>query len=415
MMPELLAPAGNFEKMRAAIRYGADAVYLSGKMFGMRATADNFSAEELMEAVSYAHARGVRVYLAVNVMPHENEYPSLLRFLSEIKGVPLDAVILADMGVLALVRENLPDMTIHISTQANVLSAAACRTYYALGAKRVILGREASLEEIRQIRQSIPADLELEAFIHGSMCISHSGRCLLSSHFTRRDANRGMCTQPCRWHYKIRETSYEIVEEKRPDEPIPVCEVDGETFFMSSRDTCMIEHIPALMEAGIDSFKIEGRMRSAYYAAVVTNTYRMAMDAYAKGGYRYDPGWLRELESVSHRPYHTGYFFDDPRENANVTEFPGYLHEKAYLARVVSYDPKTQQALLCQQNKFCLHDTVELLCPGQVGLAFKAEELYDAEHAPITAVPHPQMYFYMKMPFAAEEGDILRAAGRRDL
>ena len=413
-MPELLAPAGNPEKLRAAVRFGADAVYLSGKTFGMRAAADNFSTEELRDSVAYAHAHGVRVYLAVNVMPHEKEYPLLLRFFSEISDIPLDALIIADLGVLSLARRAMPHIDIHISTQANVLSAETCKAYYALGAKRIVLGRELSLDEIREIRSNIPKDLELEAFIHGSMCISHSGRCLLSTFFTGRDANRGACTQPCRWQYRIRESRYELVEEKRPDEPIPVMEVDGETFFMSSRDTSMIDHIPELIDAGIDSFKIEGRMRSSYYVAVVTNTYRMAIDAAMRGEKAQSSDWRHELDSVSHRPYHTGYYYDDPREEANITEKTGQLGERSYLARVVSYDKESGMARLRQQNKFSVGETVDLLTPGRVGRPLAVEGLFDGVGNPIESVPHPQMEFLMKLPYEASEGDIIRASGKKE-
>ncbi len=408
-MPELLAPAGNFEKMKAAILYGADAVYLAGAAFGMRAAADNFTLEELRETVSYAHERGKRVYLTVNVMPHEREYTALRQYFSDLQSIPVDALIVADLGVVALAKELLPQVAIHVSTQANVVSAAACRAYYELGASRVVLARELTFAEILAIRKEAPKDLELEAFIHGSMCISYSGRCLLSNFFTGRDANRGMCTQPCRWQYKIKERQFELVEEKRPDVPIPLVEENGETFFLSSRDTCMIEHIPALMEAGIDSFKIEGRMKSAYYAAVVTNTYRMAMDSYSAGNYVYDPRWLRELESVSHRPYHTGFYFDQPTENANTTDNPGYLRENAYLATVEEYDEQSGLARLRQKNKFAVGASIELLTPGKTGAPLVAGAMFDEAMQPIDAVPHPQMSFYMQMPFAVKPGDIIRA------
>ena len=238
--PEILSPAGNFEKMRAAIRYGADAVYLAGQIFGMRAAADNFSIDEMTEAVKYAHERGVKVYLTLNTMPREYEYPLLKKYLSDLASVGLDAMIIADVGVLMLVKEMLPEMEIHISTQANATSAAACLAWYSLGAKRVVLARELTLDEIKAIRANIPDDLELECFVHGSMCISYSGRCLLSGHIVGRDANRGMCAQPCRWNYTIR--GYEIEEEKRPDCKMPVEEVNGETFIMASRDTCTLLH-----------------------------------------------------------------------------------------------------------------------------------------------------------------------------
>jgi putative protease len=411
-MPELLAPAGNMEKLQAAVLYGADAVYLAGRMFGMRAAADNFSVDELREAVSYAHAHNVRVYLTVNVMPREHEYGLLRDYFAELKNIPIDALIIADVGVLALAKELLPDVAIHISTQANVVSAATCRAYQALGASRIVLARELTLEEIKRIRDAVP-DIELEAFIHGSMCVSYSGRCLLSNFLTGRDANRGMCTQPCRWNYQLR-GYYEITEEKRPDTPIQIEQINGETFFMSSQDTCMIEHVPALMESGIDSFKIEGRMKSAYYAAVVTNTYRMAMDAYAAGNYVFDFAWKKELESVSHRPYHTGYYFDKATENANTTSFGGYLRENAYLAIVRAYDEKTGVALLQQRNKYTKGDAVELLTPGKTGIPFIAGEMWNEANEPIEAVPHPQMKYYMKMPFAVKAGDILRAAPEKE-
>lgn len=408
-MPELLAPAGNMEKLRAAVLYGADAVYLSGKAFGMRAAADNFTVPELREAIAFAHAHNVRVYVTVNVMPRGDEYADLRAYFEELKDCPPDALIVADLGVLTLAKEVLPGVPLHISTQANAVSAATCRAYHALGASRMVLARELTLEEIKAIRRDTPDTLELEAFIHGSMCISYSGRCLLSNFFTGRDANRGMCTQPCRWQYTIREREYEIVEAKRPESPIPVREIDGETFLMSSRDTCMIEHIPELMESGIDSFKIEGRIKSAYYAAVVTNTYRMAIDAYEKGNYVYNPAWMQELESVSHRPYHTGYYFDHATENANTTDNTGYIKENAYLASVISYDAETGVATMRQKNKFSVGDRVALLSPGALGRPFTVTALENEAGERVEAVPHPQMLFKMSVPFPVKEGDILRA------
>lgn len=405
--PELLSPAGNFEKMRSAIRFGADAVYLAGHIFGMRAAADNFSVEELREACEYAHKRGVKVYLTLNTMPREYEYESLRKYLSELSDIPIDAMIIADVGVLMLVKQMRPDMEIHISTQANATSSAACLAWYKLGAKRVVLARELTLEEIKAIRAAIPDELELECFIHGSMCISYSGRCLLSGHMVARDGNRGMCAQPCRWNYTIK--GYEIEEEKRPDLRMPIEEVNGETFVMSSRDTCTIEHIPELIEAGINSFKIEGRMKSAYYTAVVTNTYKMAINSYFSGNYNYDPAWYTELESVSHREYNTGYYFTDSHVDPNLTTNNGYLKDKAFLAIVLSYDKEKGLAKLSQRNKMLLTDELEMLTPGKTGLSFKAEELYNEDMEPIESTPHPYMTFYMKVPFELREGDIIRA------
>lgn len=405
--PEILSPAGNFEKMRAAILYGADAVYLAGHIFGMRAAADNFSIEELDEAVKYAHERGVKVYLTLNTMPREYEYDALRKYLTDLSHINIDAMIIADVGVLMLVKELLPNMEIHISTQANATSAAACLAWYSLGAKRVVLARELTLDEIKAIRMAIPDDLEIECFVHGSMCVSYSGRCLLSNHMVGRDANRGMCAQPCRWNYTIQ--NYEIVEEKRPDLRMPVEEINGETFIMASRDTCTIEHIPELVEAGINSFKIEGRMKSAYYTAVVTNAYKMALDSYFSGEYKYDPDWYRELESVSHRDYHTGYYFTDSHLDANLAPNNGYIKDKAYLAVAVSYDAEKGIAGFTQRNKMCFGDAAELLSPGMIGRELTIGELFDENMDPIESTPHPYMKFYMKVPFEIREGDILRA------
>lgn len=405
--PEILSPAGNFEKMRAAILYGADAVYLAGHIFGMRAAADNFSIEELGEAVKYAHERGVKVYLTLNTMPREYEYDALRKYLTDLSHINIDAMIIADVGVLMLVKELLPNMEIHISTQANATSSAACLAWYSLGAKRVVLARELTLDEIKAIRMAIPDDLEIECFVHGSMCVSYSGRCLLSNHMVGRDANRGMCAQPCRWNYTIQ--NYEIVEEKRPDLRMPVEEINGETFIMASRDTCTIEHIPELVEAGINSFKIEGRMKSAYYTAVVTNAYKMALDSYFSGEYKYDPDWYRELESVSHRDYHTGYYFTDSHLDANLAPNNGYIKDKAYLAVAVSYDAEKGIAGFTQRNKMCFGDAAELLSPGMIGRELTIGELFDENMNPIESTPHPYMKFYMKVPFEIREGDILRA------
>ena len=405
--PELLSPAGNMEKMKSAILYGADAVYLSGNVFGMRAAADNFTIEELHAACEYAHERGVKVYLTVNTMPRESEYESLRLYLSALSTVPVDALIIGDIGVLTLARELLPDVDIHISTQANTLSSAAARAWCALGAKRIVLARELSLDEIKEIRKNIPEEIELECFVHGSMCISYSGRCLLSGHIVGRDANMGMCAQPCRWNYTIR--GYEIAEEKRPDVRMPVEEMNGETFIMASRDTCTIEHIPELVEAGINSFKIEGRMKSAYYTAVVTNTYKMALDSYFSGEYRYNPLWYRELESVSHRDYATGYYFADAHTDANTAKTTGYIKDKAYLCVCVGYDTERGMPIMEQRNKMSVGDRVEFLTPGAVGAPLEFDGLFDECGEPIDSAKHPYMRFLIKTETPIKVGDIIRA------
>ena len=407
-MIELLSPAGNFEKMKTAFLYGADAVYLAGNRFGMRAAADNFTLEELNEAIGYAHALGKKIYITLNTMPREHEYPALREFLTALSklenGAP-DAAIVADIGVVMLVKELLPETQIHISTQSGVVSSENAKAWKALGATRVVLARELSFDEIHEIRKNIPEDLEIEAFIHGSMCVSFSGRCLLSNALVGRDANRGACAQPCRWNYTIR-------EEKRPDMPFPIEEHPDGTFIMSSKDMCMIEHIPELVESGVVSFKIEGRMKSAYYAAVTANAYRMALDAYQKDplGYRYDPKWMEELESVSHREYCTGYFFGSPHETAQLTANTGYIREKAYLAVAEGYDPETGRALFRQRNKVTVGDKTELITPGSVGKVYTISDMRDTEGNEIASAPHPNMLFTVKSDCPVQVGDILRGS-----
>ena len=420
-MPELLSPAGNFEKLKAAILYGADAVYCAGQMFGMRAAADNFTVEELYEAAAYVHARGKKLYLTVNTMPHVQEYPALRKFLGDIKDAGIDAMIVADLGVLTTVREILPDMEIHISTQTSIVSPASAKAYAAMGAKRLVLARELTLNEIRAIRAELPDEIELEAFIHGSMCVSYSGRCLLANAFNGRDGNRGTCSQPCRWNYAL-------VEEKRPDMPFPIEQQEGVgTFILSSKDMCMIEHIPELIECGIASFKIEGRMKSAYYTAVATNAYRMAIDAYAAdpAGYRFDPAWLEELESVSHREYGTGFYFDDPMENPQLMSACGYLREKAYFSTATEYVEEEAQALrdagvemeneagkvyrFIQRNKVSSGEGAEMISPGRVGRWFGVRELYAPDGSALESTPHPSMIYWCRVPFEVRVGDIMRA------
>ena len=419
--PELLSPAGNFEKLRAALLYGADAVYLAGQSFGMRSAADNFSVEELYEAVRYTHARGKKLYLTLNTMPHGDEYAALREFIGEIKDAGIDAFIVADLGVMSTLREIIPDCEIHISTQASIVSPSAALAYASLGAKRLVLARELTLREISEIRAALPHDVELEAFVHGSMCVSYSGRCMLSNMMTGRDANRGKCTQPCRWNYVI-------YEEKRPDLPIPIEQSELGTFIMSSKDMCTIEHIPSLIAAGINSFKIEGRMKSAYYTAVVTNAYRMAIDSYLSDpqGYEFDPALYRELESVSHREYCTGYYLDEPMENAQLSTMTGYIRDKAYFATALEYNESEARAIensgveleneggrlyrFIQRNKVSVGDRSEMISPSKIGRAFAVNEIYLPDGRAVESAPHPSMIFWCRVPFDVSEGDIMRGA-----
>ncbi|MBR7100787.1 MAG: U32 family peptidase [Clostridia bacterium] len=412
-MKELLCPAGNFEKMKSAILYGADAVYLASDMFGMRAAADNFTLDELSDAVKYAHERNVKIYVTVNTMPHTKEYEILGTYLKKFDQIGVDALIIADLGVFLLAKELIPNMEIHVSTQASIVSAAAATAWYNLGAKRVVLARELSLKEINEIRRNTPKELELECFIHGSMCISYSGRCLLSNYYTGRDANRGACAQPCRWNYN-NASPIVFAEEKRPEDALSLEEYKEGSYVMSSKDMCMIEHIPELMESGIDSFKIEGRMKSAYYTSICANTYRMAIDEYIKDpiSYKFNEAWLRELESVSHREYATGFYFDDPMKNPQTVTQNGYLREKAYLCVAKTEKDADGYATFMQKNKLIRGESVELITPGKCGRGFLADDMTDENGNPIESAPHPFMLFRLKVPFDVKPGDILRSAER---
>lgn len=412
---ELLSPAGNYEKLKAAVLYGADAVYLAGKNFGMRAASTNFDREELIAAVYFCHSHGVKLYVTVNVMPHTSEYDELKAYIKFLEAVRVDAVIVADIGVVMMIREIAPKLEIHISTQASAVSAQACIAWHKLGASRVVLARELSLNDIREIRANIPDSLELETFVHGAMCIAYSGRCLLSNYFTGRDANHGACAQSCRWKYSP--TAIDLGEANRPDIPSVVNaeEQNGETFFMSSKDMCMIEHIPELEEAGISSYKIEGRVKSAYYTAVVTNTYRLAIDEYRRdpAAYKFKQEWADELDGVSHREYGTGFFFTPPHEDANCVKELGYIREKAYIATAVT-DTLTPgldgmyDVLFIQRNKLVRGDAVEIISPGKIGQPFTADTLRSVTGEALESAPHPSMYFRLKVPFPVHAGDIMR-------
>ena len=397
--PEILSPAGNPEKFRFAIDYGADAVYCALERFGMRRAADNFTKETLAPAIDYAHARGRKVYLTVNVMPHEGEFDQLPRFIAEADELKPDAYIVSDPGVMDCIKANAKNPELHLSTQASTVNAAACRFWYRQGVKRIVLARELSLAEIKVIRGSIPEDLELEAFVHGAMCVSYSGRCLLSNYFAGRDANGGACAQPCRWKYYVH-------EEKRPEDVISAEQDEYGTYLFSSKDLCMVEHIGALAEAGLDSLKIEGRVKSAYYTAAVTNAYRMALDDYYAGK-PFNPAYRAEVESVSHREYATGYFYGNPHENANIVGNNIYLKDRAFLAVVKDYDEATGLALCEQFNKMQIGDKANLLSPGTTGRDITVEALFDKNGQPISDTKHPRMEFYLKIE-NAKAGDLIR-------
>lgn len=394
--PELLAPAGDMERLRMALAYGADAVYLAGDTFGMRAFAGNFGPEELKTAVDLCHAQGVRVHVTCNTMPRNEEVAKLPQWLEYLDETGVDAVILADVGVLSLAIRHAPHVQRHISTQASIVNYQSARAWHELGAHRVILARELSLEEIREIRQKAPKELEIEAFAHGAMCVSYSGRCLLSNYMTGRDSNRGECAQPCRYRYAL-------MEEKRPGEYFPIYEDNQGTYIMNSRDMCMIDHVPQLMEAGLDSLKLEGRAKSAYYAAIVTGAYRHAIDA-AAAGQPLDPVWRDEVEHISHRHYSTGFYFGQPGQ---FTQDSRYVRDWQIVAKVLSCDSEGN-ATLTLNNKFSVGDTLELVGPDVRPQSLTVDGLWDESGEALDQVRKPQMVFRMKLPQAVPPLSLLR-------
>ncbi len=397
--PELLAPAGDSERLEMALHYGADAVYLAGKRFGMRASAGNFSMEELAAACEKAHEKGAKVHLTCNTLPREDELKALPDFLREAKNAGVDAFIIADLGVMKAAERYAPDVQRHVSTQLGVINSAAANVLYDMGASRVVLARETPMRDIFEIRANTPKELEIEAFVHGAMCVSFSGRCLLSNYLTGRDANRGACAQPCRWRYRL-------VEEKRPGEYFEITEDNG-TYIMNSRDMCMIDHIPDLIAAGVTSFKIEGRMKSAYYAAAVTNAYRHAIDC----ALRNEPLaqiWRDEVDKLSHRPYCTGFYYGDPGQHYSETSY----YSDAEVCAVVEECDAEGNAVLTQRNRFCLGDTVELMTNDREPIAFSVEYMENADGESIDSTPHAMMTIRMKLPAVCSRLSVLRRIKR---
>ena len=393
---ELLAPAGDMERLEMAVAYGADAVYLAGTTFGMRSFAGNFTPEELKRAVALCHKKGVRVHVTCNTMPRNDEVARLPEWLTYLDQVGVDAVILADVGVMALAGKYAPHVQRHISTQASIVNYETARAWHDLGADRVILARELSLDEIREIRAKTPPELELEAFAHGAMCVSYSGRCLLSNYMTGRDSNRGACAQPCRYQYAL-------MEEKRPGEYFPVYEDEKGTYIMNSRDMCTIDHVAQLIDAGLDSLKLEGRAKSAYYAAIVTGAYRHAIDA-ALAGQPLDPVWRDEVEHISHRHYSTGFYFGQPGQ---FTEDSRYIRDWQIVAKVRSCTPDGR-AVLTLNNKFSVGDQLELVGPGLRPCPVTVKALWDEDGQSLDQVRKPQMVFQLNLPCQAPPLSLLR-------
>ena len=387
-MIELLAPGGNLEKLKMAILYGADAVYIGGEAFGLRAKADNFTMEEMKEGLAFAHARGKKVYVTMNIIAHNKDFTDMADYVRELDAMGVDAVLVADPGVFAFVREIAPNLPVHISTQANNTNYKSAGFWHKLGASRVVVARELSCEEIAKIHKENP-DLEIEAFVHGAMCISYSGRCLLSGYMTGRDSNQGDCAQACRWNYHL-------VEEKRPGEYYPVYENERGTFIFNSKDLCLLSHIPELIEAGVCSLKIEGRMKSSFYVASVVRAYRMAIDAYLKNPsqWQYDPKWLEEASKASHREYTEGFFhgIQNPDETQNYGT-NNYVRGYAFVGLCDSYSAETGYMLLEQKNKVSIGDTIEIVMPSGKQISREITSMLDEKGTPIESAPHAQMRF----------------------
>ncbi len=397
MKPELLAPAGDMERLQMALAYGADAVYLAGNAFGMRAFAGNFDRDELAQAVKLAHDKNVRVHVTCNTLARNDEVARLPEYLEYLDSIGVDAVIAAAVDVLALAKRHAPRLEVHMSTQTGITNYEMARMWHDLGASRVILARELSLHEVAELCAKVPKELEVEAFVHGAMCVSVSGRCLLSNYMTGRDANRGACAQPCRYQYAL-------MEEKRPGEYFPVFEEDGQTFILNSKDMCMIDHVPELMQAGLSSLKIEGRAKSSYYAAMTTAAYRHAIDAAAEGK-PLDPIWRDEVEKISHRHYSTGFYFGYPGQ---YTENGRYIRDWQVLAIVTDCDEEGN-ATLSLRNKFACGDTVQIVGPDTPAFDMVAPMMADEEGQPLDEPRHPQMVFKMKLPKAVPPLSVVRA------
>ena len=401
--PELLIPASSLEVLKIAVIYGADAVYIGGEAFGLRAKAKNFSMEEIREGIAFAHAHDVKVYITANILAHNGVLDGVREYFAELREIKPDALIISDPGVYMIAKEVCPEIERHISTQANNTNYGTYRFWYEQGAKRVVSARELSLAEIKEIRANIPDDLEIETFIHGAMCISYSGRCLLSNYFTGRDANQGACTHPCRWKYAV-------VEEKRPGEYLPVYENERGTYIFNSKDLCMIEHIPELMESGIESFKIEGRMKTALYVATVARTYRRAIDDYKQSPelYREHMAWYQEqISNCTYRQFTTGFFFGKPSDEAQIYDNNTYVKEYTYLGIV---GERNEEGLyrIEQRNKFSVGESIEVMKPDGANITVTVQRIVDEEGNDMESAPHPKQVLYIDLGQPLAMYDILR-------
>lgn len=402
---ELLAPAGNLEKLKMAVHYGADAVFLAGKEYGLRAFAGNFSAEEMREGVEFAHDRGAKVYVTVNIFAHSSDLSGLPDYLKQLEETEVDGLIISDPGILAISQEIISrnNISLHLSTQANTTNWASAAFWERQGIHRIVLAREMSLTEIKEIRNRVKLDLEV--FVHGALCISYSGRCLLSNYMTGRDANRGECAQPCRWNYAL-------MEEKRPGSYYPVFEDERGSYVFNSQDLCLIEHLPELIEAGVNALKIEGRMKSAYYVATIVHAYRLALDAYYAdpANYRFDPKWFEEICKVSHRDYTTGFLFGRPLADDHNYQTSNYLRSYDFVGLIQEYDQKSGWALVEQRNRFGIGDILEITGPQTRTFTQELMEMTDADGFALETAPHPQQLVRLKLSHPAEPWDMIRRA-----
>ncbi len=402
---ELLAPAGDLERLKIAFEYGADAVYLGGENFGMRTAAKNFTMEEIKEGADFAHERGKKVFVTVNIIPHNEDFIGFEDYIRDLEKAGVDALIASDPGVIDVIKETIPNMEIHLSTQANTTNYKSANFWYKQGVKRVVVARELSFKEIKEIKENTPKDLDIEAFMHGAMCISYSGRCLISNYMTGRDANRGSCAQSCRWKYSL-------MEEKRPGEYFPIYEDERGTFFFNSKDLCMIEYIPELINSGITSLKIEGRMKTAYYVATVVRAYRMAIDEYYKNPqtWKFNPMWLEELKKGSHRHFTTGFYNEKPESNEQNYASASYVRNYDFVGIALDDGDENGLVTVEQRNKMLVGDEIEIIGPYTQTITTSIEEMYNEDGEAIEAAPHPRQIVKIKLPKEIKRNFMLRKA-----
>lgn len=403
--PELLAPAGDLEKLKIAVLYGADAVYIGGEAYGLRAKAKNFGLDTMAEGIQFTHDHGAKVYITANIFAHNADFEGMAEYFKAVEKIGADALIISDLGVFSVAKEAVPNMEIHVSTQANNTNYMSASMWYKLGAKRVVIARELSFGEVKQIRENIPEDMDIEAFVHGAMCISYSGRCLLSNYLSGRDANKGACSHPCRW-------KYHLVEETRPGEYMPIEENERGTYIYNSKDLCMIEHIPDILESGIMSLKIEGRMKTPFYVGTVVKAYRQAIDDYMTSPDLYReklPQYLEEVSKASHRDYTEGFYYEKPDGNQQIYNSNTYIRGFDFIGMVQEdSNPETGIAIVEQRNKFCVGDTIEVMPAKGNAFTMKVSKLWDADGNPVESAPHPQQILQILFDKPVKKYDMLR-------